>query len=182
MTEFVMPRGTKRTGEIKILDAPYKYVYLDLYELLLICRAKPEFLADIEIIMNHHRRRKFSIMDYMVEHFITLKHLGGEYNYLFLIDDDKAFAACRVIIGGALKDGYISMVHIIPEYRGFKICSDMIKLLVKLTNETHQKVEYRLDVDPQNIPAIKCYERVGFKEESRTDENIKMKLNYADSD
>ena len=79
------------------------------------------------------------------------------------------------------KDNRQSQTPQLPEYRGKRICPNMMSLLLKLTRETHQIEKYMLEVDSNNPPAVKCYERIGFKEELRADNFIKMKLEYTDN-
>ncbi|MGI9554675.1 MAG: GNAT family N-acetyltransferase [Vampirovibrionia bacterium] len=48
-------------------------------------------------------------------------------------------------------------LYVTPEFRGKGICKQIIEYAVS------KKKNLNLDVDPDNIPAIKCYERAGFK-------------------
>ena len=53
------------------------------------------------------------------------------------------------------------MVNTNPKFRGQGICQNMIKYIVKSSKKYIKK--YELEVAENNIPAIKCYEKVGFK-------------------
>jgi ribosomal protein S18 acetylase RimI-like enzyme len=53
------------------------------------------------------------------------------------------------------------MVFTNEKYRGNKICQKNIDKIIKLTK--HMFTTYELEVDPNNIAAIKCYENIGFK-------------------
>jgi ribosomal protein S18 acetylase RimI-like enzyme len=66
--------------------------------------------------------------------------------------------------------GYINLVYTNPEFRGCKICQNHIRHLIGLHKDFTKK--YELEVDTDNIPAIKCYENIGFKKIS-----IDKKLN-----
>lgn len=61
-------------------------------------------------------------------------------------------------IGGYSIFGYhLYSVYVTPEFRGTGYCNKII------SNAVSRKKNLNLDVDPDNIPAIKCYERAGFR-------------------
>ena len=61
-------------------------------------------------------------------------------------------------IGGYSISGYhLYSLYVTPEFRGKGMCKKIIDYAVS------RKKNLNLDVDPDNIPAIKCYRRAGFK-------------------
>jgi len=61
-------------------------------------------------------------------------------------------------IGSYVVSGYhLYNVYVTPEFRGKGMCKKIIDDAVS------RKKNLNLDVDPDNIAAIKCYRRAGFK-------------------
>jgi RimJ/RimL family protein N-acetyltransferase len=69
-----------------------------------------------------------------------------------------SFTSSREIYIGeySIMGHYLYNVHLSPEYRGKGLC----KVLVK--HAIDRKKGLYLDVDPDNIAAIKCYKSCGF--------------------
>jgi ribosomal protein S18 acetylase RimI-like enzyme len=64
---------------------------------------------------------------------------------------------------GQFKDYYLlSNVIIYKEFRGKKLCSTMISKICSMYKKVYLKVK------KDNIPAVKCYKKVGFKVFSET--------------
>ncbi|NMP31298.1 GNAT family N-acetyltransferase [Thalassotalea sp. M1531] len=60
------------------------------------------------------------------------------------------------------RHGYIGFVFLQPEYRGQGISQQLIQALFSW-GKTHGVTEVLLDVYNDNAPAIKAYEKLGFK-------------------
>ena len=73
------------------------------------------------------------------------------YTFSFL-NDKGNYIGSYSIMGYYLYD-----VYVIPEFQGQGYCKQIVSHAVK------RKKNLILDVDPDNIPAIKCYKRCGFK-------------------
>ena len=74
-------------------------------------------------------------------------------HYVIYFDSEKGEH-----IGGYSISGYhLYGLYVTPEFRGKGICKKNIDYAVS------KKKNLNLDVDPDNIPVIKCYERAGFK-------------------
>lgn len=98
------------------------------------------------------------------------KQYATAYTYF---SDDKPIG--RVVltkkIAGKWKDSYLlSNVIIYPEYRGLGLCDKMLKCVLK--KYINKKVY--LEVEENNIPAVKCYTKCGFKIKDRDKKIIVM--------
>ena len=61
-------------------------------------------------------------------------------------------------VGGySISGQHLYALYVTPEFRGQGLCSIIINYA------TTRKKNLNLDVDPDNYPAIKCYEKAGFK-------------------
>ncbi len=92
--------------------------------------------------------------------------------YTYLLDDKQIG---RVVftkkISGKWKDWYLlSNVIIYSEYRGLGLCDKMLKCVLK----KYLNKKIYLEVKENNIPAIKCYTKCGFKIKNKYKKNIVM--------
>ena len=60
-----------------------------------------------------------------------------------------------------MQSAYFNLVYTNPEFRGQKICQTNIAYMINLTKKYIKK--YELEVDINNLAAVKCYENNGFK-------------------
>ena len=96
------------------------------------------------------------------------KILDGESKkaipYTMYIDSKKVGRAVitKTIRGKFKNYYYLSNVIIYKEFRGKKLCSIMISKICSIYKKVHLKVK------KDNIPAVKCYKRAGFKVFSET--------------
>jgi predicted GNAT family acetyltransferase len=89
--------------------------------------------------------------------------LNGKIKHYGYFDEDKQIGKCCVkeYTKGELAGCYLLFgVSINEEYRGKGLCTQFLKcVLKKYTGKT-----IFLTVLMDNIPALKCYEHLGFKE------------------
>ena len=81
--------------------------------------------------------------------------------YFIIYKKDDIIYTTRFYYNLVKKSAYINTVYTNPLYRGQKICQSSISYLIELTKKYIKK--YELEVDINNLPAIKCYETNGFK-------------------
>lgn len=62
--------------------------------------------------------------------------------------------------------GYIEFVGVLPDYQGRSVAKKLMTGIIQMSEYKN----YILDVKDNNIPAIKCYEHIGFKEYQRIPE------------
>ena len=138
---------------LKIEEYKYKLVnYKELIEWLII---NPELKKSIETCIQDLRGYPFKVEQ--------LKKEEGEKDtlYFFIYNNQEMITSSRLFYFSD-SFGYINFVYTNPKYRGHKMCQKNIKLLVQLTTDVHNIKIYELDVEIDNISAIKCYENNGF--------------------
>lgn len=172
-----IPRGLRLKGDLGIDD--YKYLFLDSYELFFALKMNDAMVDEVSDILTVHRGRKNTVMDIIIEYFITQKQFTGEFVHIFVLEGDHIIGMARIVVkSGTSRNGYISAVHVRQEHRGKKICQTMIRKLLELTNNEYQVERFTLDADPKNPPAIKCYEKAGFVKDIIDDDNVRLIAEY----
>ena len=94
-----------------------------------------------------------------------------DYGYF---DGDKKIAHCSMRLktrGNNIGAYVLNSVSIIPEYRGKGLCTKFLECVLK----KYSGKTIFLGVLIDNIPALKCYEKLGFKEFDRGKSSIWMK-------
>ena len=114
---------------------------------------------------------KFQIIGLIYE---DLRDHPSITQYFIIYKNDEIISTSRII--SSKKSAYINMVFTNPKYRGKKICQNNIQKLIKLTDNFNT---YELEVEPDNVPAIKCYESIGFKYVKQTVHTVNNKKIYA---
>ena len=96
-------------------------------------------------------------------------------NYFIIFKDNNLVSCVRLIYKNNSKSCYLNMIHTNKNYRNKGICKKTLNKLIYLTNNKFNK--YELEVEENNIPAIKCYEKVGFVLDKKYKyNNIKVNL------
>jgi ribosomal protein S18 acetylase RimI-like enzyme len=147
-----MKGGAENFGENKIC------LYKDLNKLNL------ELIKSIEDLVSIHRNNIFTISKFLSE----LEYSNSnEYNKIinnskisYIIDEGKVIAICRGVYKPYKNSVYISMVHVSESYRGKGLCNQVVNNLIKSYNGINY---FNLSVLKNNIPAVKCYLKLGFK-------------------
>jgi len=159
--QISMNGGAENFGENKIC------LYKNINKL------HPDIIKSIEDLVSIHRTNsKNDEYNFKVSKFLSeLKYSNNnEYNKIinnskisYIIDDgngNKVIAICRGVYKPYKNSVYISMVHISELYRGKGLCNQVVNNLIKSYNGINY---FNLIVLVSNTPAIKCYEKLGFK-------------------
>jgi len=130
----------------------------------------PKYVNEIEQLMTIHRKHPFSITDFIKED----ERLTGKI--IIFTENNNVISIARTI---KLQDQYkISAVIVKESHRGKKLCQKMLKQLI---NSYDKNTKFTLSVLVDNTPAIKCYEKIGFKIIERVKHNdmtIYNMINY----
>ena len=78
----------------------------------------------------------------------------------YIIENDKIIAFCRGVYKPYKNSVYINMVHVRESYRKQGLCVKVVDNLIKSYNGINY---FNLIVLVSNTPAIRCYEKLGFK-------------------
>jgi len=150
-----------KNGTIIINNNKYKYKIFDTYGLIDIIRHDKKFSNLFEDSVRKYRN---------VPHFFDIFQLVREYTtyrpdselvYFIIYKKGEIVSMLRFYYYIKKSYGYFNMVYTNPKFRGQGICQNMIKFIVESSKKYIKK--YELEVVTINIPAIKCYEKVGFK-------------------
>lgn len=124
--------------------------------------------------MTEHRHHDFMLFDFVIEAYYRYKKYSQNARYLIFYTQNEVVTISRIFY--KKKSGYINAVHTNKKYRGKGYCQKNLKKLTDLANEKLGIEKFELEVEIDNIPAIKCYERVGFKIKKRIKGEYQMVL------
>jgi hypothetical protein len=145
------------TSYIIINNKKYEYKIFDTFELIELIRKKSKLIKSLEETIKIYRGEpNFSIMNLIREYINS--DLNTQTKYSIIHKKNTIISTSRLIY--SKNKGYINLVYTNPEFRGYKICQNHIQHLIGLHKDITKK--YELEVDIDNIPAIKCYENIGF--------------------
>ena len=150
----------EKDGIIKLNDKNYKYRFFDTNGLIDIIRHNQKFTQIYEEAIKKYRNNpKFEIFQ-LVKEYITYKP-DSELFYFTIYNDNEIIFMTRLYYYKEKQYGYLNLVYTNENYRGQGICKNSINFIINKTKKNIKKYELQVQVD--NIPAIKCYEYNGFK-------------------
>lgn len=145
--------------KIKIKNNTYNYIFCDTYGLLLFLNRYKKYEDSLIEIMKAHRKYNQNIISLILENYrAEQRKVNGAYFLIY--NEEDVLGIARVF---HKNNGYLSLVHTNKKYRGNKICQNVISNITKLTNKHFNISTFKLEVLKDNISAIKCYEKIGFK-------------------
>jgi ribosomal protein S18 acetylase RimI-like enzyme len=167
-------------GTIKINNQNYNYKLIDTIGLINLIISDNKFIKNLENTIKIYRNNQnFNILNLIKEHIYHNENKNNKNGYVdigiyFIIyKGDDIISTLRFIYNLKKKYGYFNLIYTNLDYRRKKICQHNIKYIIDLTKKYINK--YELEVDPDNIPALKCYENNGFV---KIKENIINNKNY----
>ena len=144
-------------GQIKIEDEIVKYKLFDIHEMIEIIKNHNKLALSLEECIGILRGQKnFTILNIILE---DITYHPNNTLYFIIYKGHDVIGISRLIYNMNSKTGYINMVFTNSKYRNKSICQINLEKLITLT----KLKMYELEVDIQNITAIKCYENIGFK-------------------
>ena len=146
--------------DITIKKIKYNFIFCDTFRLLVFLRWNINYEKSLTKIMKLHRSKHFNILDFVIENYLY-NEKNKKVQYLIIFNDNEILSISRLIFKNKL--GYINAVHTNIDFRRKKLCFRNITKLIKLGNKLFDINKFELDVDVDNIPAIKCYKKCGFK-------------------
>ena len=149
-----------RNGSILINDKKYKYKIFDNDGLIDIIRHNKKLCHIYEDAIRKYRNAPLFEIFQLVSEYITYRP-DSNLVYFIIYKNGEIVSMLRFYYYIKKSYGYFNMVYTNPKYRGQGICQNMVRFIVELSKKYIKK--YELEVITNNIPAIKCYERVGFK-------------------
>ena len=152
--------------KIIINKKKYNYKLFDTSELIELIRYDKKFIKLLEDTIKIYRNNDKFIITNLVNEYIN-SEINTQTKYSIIYKKNIIVSTCRFIYNKKL--GYFNLVYTNPDYRGQQICQNHIKHLINLSREYINK--YELHVLKDNIPAIKCYENIGFKKIKEDNDN-----------
>ena len=144
-------------GQIKIDDEIYKYKLFDIHEMIEIIKNHNKLALSLEECIGLLRGEKnFTILNIILEDITYHPH---NTLYFIIYKGHEVITTSRLIFNSNSKTGYINMVFTNSKYRGKHMCQINLEKLISLT----KLKMYELEVEIDNVAAIKCYQNVGFK-------------------
>ena len=160
-------------GTLDIKEKKYQYRLLTVMGLLDLIRDERPFSNKLErTIQSYRGQDHFRIHDLLLEHIYDETRPQTLY---LVVHEEEIVSTCRLLYNPETRVGYINLVYTNPTYRGQQICQHTINLMIQKTKEFIDT--YELEVDVENEPAKKCYERNGFVivEENKEDKTYRMR-------
>jgi ribosomal protein S18 acetylase RimI-like enzyme len=102
--------------------------------------------------------KKFTFKQLIQEHLLYHDNVKHDANLVILLSD-KVVVAIACAERNINKSVYISSVHVNENYRGKKLCYEVMKRLIDIYPVGTRFV---LGVVHDNVPAVKCYTKMGF--------------------
>jgi len=149
-----------KNDSIVINDNKFKYKIFDTYGLIDIIRHDKKFCDLYEDSIRKYRNAPLFKISQLIREFINYLP-GSELVYFIIYKKGEIVSMLRFYYYIKKSYGYFNMVYTNPKFRGQGICQNMIKFIINNSKKYIKK--YELEVVTINIPAIKCYEKVGFK-------------------
>jgi len=146
------------SGEILINNTKFNYILFDINTLIILMKIKKKLIKSLEECIKSLRQQdNFNIIRLVSENVL---HYPYETLYFMIYKKNEVIGTSRIMYKQTSKKCYINMVFTNEKYRGNKICQNNIKKLIELTKNIFNI--YELEVRPDNVIAIKCYENIGF--------------------
>ncbi len=145
--------------ELIINDVKYESIMFNINGLIKLMKIKPKLIFEslTKSIGLLRKNNNFDIYDLIKENINMYPYTNIFY---IICLEDVIISTSRLIYSPEQKNAYINMVYTNQDYRGKKICQISLNKLINLTKKRFDI--YELEVNPDNISAIKCYEKIGF--------------------
>ena len=149
-----------KNSTIIINNKKYKYKIFDTDGLIDIIRHNKKLCGIFEDTIKIYRNEPNFVIFNLIKEYILFRS-DSKLIYFIIYKNDEIVSMLRYYYYIKKSYGYFNMVYTNPKFRGQGICQNMVKFIVESSKKYIKK--YELSVAENNIPAIKCYEKVGFK-------------------
>jgi len=150
----------QKKSSIIIKTIKYKLIFCDTQALLIFIQSNVNYKKSLIEIMKKGTDKYFDILNLVIKNYSETETSKKNVKYLLIYNNEEILTISRVIYDK--KKGYIDAVNTNKNFRGNKLCQRSIKKLITLTYDIFNVKIFELEVDVDNIPAIKCYKNCGF--------------------
>lgn len=151
----------------------YKYFLFNNNDLINLIKNNNLLIKSFQNIMIEHRNNPNFKIDRLIDE--EKKIHPEKVNYFIIFKDNNLVSCVRLIYKNNSKSCYLNMIHTNKNYRKQGICKRTLRKLIHLTNNKFNK--YILEVEENNIHAVRCYKKVGFMLDKKYKyNNIKVNL------
>lgn len=141
----------------------YDCLFFNTLGLMNLIKKWPDLTSDFERklqAMGMEVSMEYSLMELVLDELYSINK--KEFYYFIIYYYDEVFATLRLgFTDSKSKIAHISNLYVDKLCRGEGFCKIMIKACMKITSKYFDK--YILEVHTTNIPALKCYKKIGFK-------------------
>ena len=160
-------------NNIIINKKKYKYVFLGSLNLFDFMNKNKKLIKSfIKVAQDNYKKKSnFGLVSLLILDEIYTKQ-NKKVMYLVIFKDNNILTTSRILYSG--KKGYINFVRTNKKFRGMGMCKRNMKKLIYLSINKLGLNKFSLNVEIDNIYAIKCYEKIGFKITSSNNSEHKM--------
>ena len=166
-----------KNGSIILNNKKYNYKIFDTLGLVDLIRNNKKFTDALENAIKIYKKYPNFHISKLVNEWIYYRP-DDITTYFIVYKKNIIVSTMRFYYNLDLQSAYFNMVYTNPEFRGQKICQTNIAYMINLTKKHIKK--YELEVDINNLAAVKCYENNGFKrikKQFKTYYLLRLKIN-----
>ncbi len=150
---------------IKIKNVKYNILLCDTLGLITFFREKytsvQKYINSLTKIMKSFRNQSFHILDFIYEYIVyNNQNKKIIYSIIFNIKCCEIISFSRIIYKN--NKGLLSAVVTNTKYRKKGLCYANLLYIIKESNKLFNIKYFILEVNSDNISAIKCYKKIGF--------------------
>ena len=150
---------------IKIQNTKYNILLCDTLGLIVFLRenqkALQNYMKSLTKIMKSFKNQSFHILDFIYEYILYTKlHKKILYSIIFTTKRYEIISFSRIICKN--NKGSLDAVVTNAKYRNKGLCYANLSHIIKESNKLLNIKYFILEVNSNNISAIKCYKKTGF--------------------
>ena len=150
-----------KSPSITIGNDEYQYILCSTVKLFAFFRNYTDLKKSFIDLMVQHRHHLFDLTDLAIEDYLYSKK-NKKVKYCVIFNSTHILSTSRIIYNTDVKDtGTISLVHTNESFRGRKLCTTNLQIIVKYAKHLNLST-LLLNVYNDNHAAIKCYTKCGF--------------------
>ena len=160
---------------VSVANVKYQYILCSTVKLFAFLRNHQNLKQSFLGLMVQHRNQRFDLTDFAMEEYLY-SNQNKKIKYCVIFNSNHIVSTLRIIYNADAKEnGYLNLVHTNESFRGRKLCTTNLQIIVKFAKHFNLST-LLLNVNNDNDTAIKCYTRCGFTLLKKNDVERKMQL------